>query len=696
MRVQNEGTGKSSWWVMNPDASRTVKTPRRPRALTLDTKSYERQRRRATGCVGELPSSTYGGSLQRPAASTTGVLPPRHSPASGGGRHGEDHPHRLQQQQQPFGAAADPMLNDSVFSSVDVYRGRASSFGGAASGCVGRLSPIETIHESDMMMMSMMEGGAGDVCRFSIVDSPVPSSSSSAAAHLYVPDGQETLSETLADIFAGDLSMSDIGGLGSSTSASSMCRQQPQQQQVISSAVDGSCSSFNGGLAMSSYDSTPAFAGATAATTSTSTVAGSAAHDSDYFRSAVSRCSSYGGGHSSSHQTSQSVSAMIAGVDVDMKPPVTGVYGSTMTSPGYQNGNGCRLMSATAGGGQVTTTAAAAAVNGHCGMKYGGGMSTDVQMIDVKPSTTTLMSCMFSGVGSPSNAVTTALHHHPPPPPTCGMAYMAMQQQTDMAMNGGHLSSSTTTGACNGSDFIWHQPAPANVVPTTTAQRWSQQQQQQQQPQQQQFQQLTCSPQAALNRGLDISRLSNRGLGGRLNRAAIARILAERPHLMEKMQQLIQMKRQQLFAQLQQQQQTPQQQQHQHHQQMAAQASTDNGYRLQQLLSTTAFGGSGFQNATAATQATNSNSCSYTSMFDSSSVKTETCPSFSSFFPSDLDLNAVEFSAPDMDCDIDQVIEHELALDGKLDFMFDSLVGTAPAAAAAAAAASCGAVIGGN
>ena len=29
MRVQNEGTGKSSWWMVNPDSSKTGKSSRR-------------------------------------------------------------------------------------------------------------------------------------------------------------------------------------------------------------------------------------------------------------------------------------------------------------------------------------------------------------------------------------------------------------------------------------------------------------------------------------------------------------------------------------------------------------------------------------------------------------------------------------------------------------------------------------------
>ena len=38
MRVQNEGAGKSSWWVINPDA-KPGKAPRRPRGGSMDNKS---------------------------------------------------------------------------------------------------------------------------------------------------------------------------------------------------------------------------------------------------------------------------------------------------------------------------------------------------------------------------------------------------------------------------------------------------------------------------------------------------------------------------------------------------------------------------------------------------------------------------------------------------------------------------------
>lgn len=47
MRVPNEGTGKSSWWVINHEASsKLLKVPPRRRASTLDTKLYEKRRAR--------------------------------------------------------------------------------------------------------------------------------------------------------------------------------------------------------------------------------------------------------------------------------------------------------------------------------------------------------------------------------------------------------------------------------------------------------------------------------------------------------------------------------------------------------------------------------------------------------------------------------------------------------------------------
>lgn len=44
MRVQNEGTGKSSWWMLNPDA-KPGKSVRR-RAASMETSKYEKRRGR--------------------------------------------------------------------------------------------------------------------------------------------------------------------------------------------------------------------------------------------------------------------------------------------------------------------------------------------------------------------------------------------------------------------------------------------------------------------------------------------------------------------------------------------------------------------------------------------------------------------------------------------------------------------------
>lgn len=46
MRIQNEGAGKSSWWVINPDA-KPGKAPRRRGSSMDNTKSIKESRKRA-------------------------------------------------------------------------------------------------------------------------------------------------------------------------------------------------------------------------------------------------------------------------------------------------------------------------------------------------------------------------------------------------------------------------------------------------------------------------------------------------------------------------------------------------------------------------------------------------------------------------------------------------------------------------
>ncbi len=52
MRVQNEGTGKSSWWMLNPDA-KPGKSVRR-RAASMETSKFEKRRGRVKKRVEQL------------------------------------------------------------------------------------------------------------------------------------------------------------------------------------------------------------------------------------------------------------------------------------------------------------------------------------------------------------------------------------------------------------------------------------------------------------------------------------------------------------------------------------------------------------------------------------------------------------------------------------------------------------------
>lgn len=54
MRVQNEGTGKSSWWMLNPDAKPGKSTRRR--ATSMETSKFEKRRGRVKKKVDALRS----------------------------------------------------------------------------------------------------------------------------------------------------------------------------------------------------------------------------------------------------------------------------------------------------------------------------------------------------------------------------------------------------------------------------------------------------------------------------------------------------------------------------------------------------------------------------------------------------------------------------------------------------------------
>ena len=164
MRIQNEGTGKSSWWVINPDA-KPGKTPRR-RATSMDTKAYEKKRgrvkkkveqmRAALEGLGSNPASEYGDS--------TGEL---------------------------------SHLAESSFSlSPQDFRARTSS----NASSIGRLSPIHAGLEPELQDVAAAAAAA-------------PMSPWSQAPPGAGYQNQDTLSESLAEMFVGDaLSPNNVAG----------------------------------------------------------------------------------------------------------------------------------------------------------------------------------------------------------------------------------------------------------------------------------------------------------------------------------------------------------------------------------------------------------------------------------------------------------------------------------------------------
>ena len=72
MRVHNESSGKSSWWVINPDASKSGKSPRR-RAASIDTKNFERKRGRVKKRLQGTTSTDFGSTVSSRNMSTSSI-----------------------------------------------------------------------------------------------------------------------------------------------------------------------------------------------------------------------------------------------------------------------------------------------------------------------------------------------------------------------------------------------------------------------------------------------------------------------------------------------------------------------------------------------------------------------------------------------------------------------------------------------
>jgi len=492
MRVQNEGAGKSSWWMVNPDAvARAAKTPRRPRAFTMDTRSYERQRR-------------GGGRTQRQSRDllARAPAPTQRSPASAVSMVGDSPPAAAaaEEPKDPFGLE---------------YRTRASSFG-------GRLSPIDARPEPPDSA-DYLAAGARSHYEVRPPGDRFPYGGA---------DGQETLSETLADILAGDLNMSDVA--------------------VGSPAANP--------LAHPGYDPTAA----------------------PYCQPVSFYCEPSGAdvrgryepGNAASHGSSSDVSCSAAygcygpaggGLGVGSASPKGTGVGRTRVLSGVDHGGGGGVTGSMPNLSQLLTAPPPPQYRGPC-------VSSSPMNDDARPK-----SCMFESFQPPAAAAATMTK----------------------SRSGGHGEV-----ACYGGGLVGRPGGEDGAA------------------------------------------------GRRLDQTAVARILAERPHLLGKMQKLVQLRRQQLAAEL---------NQHQYHHQQHELAAN-------QPASVDSCGMDFHPHTSTIPQST-------TTPSDPPAVSEAAFvdPSANSFFPSDLDLSSVDFGGAAMDCDIDQVIRHELALDGKLDFMFDSL-----------------------
>ncbi|GAB6032533.1 hypothetical protein CHUAL_011426 [Chamberlinius hualienensis] len=134
MRVQNEGTGKSSWWMINPDA-KPGKAARR-RATSMETQKYEKRRGRIKKKVEALRNGIL--SQQQQLLHQSADATP--SPCSSS----------LSESLDMFSDSPPEMIGsgngNGGFQLSPDFRPRASS---NASSC-GRLSPIPALPDTDL------------------------------------------------------------------------------------------------------------------------------------------------------------------------------------------------------------------------------------------------------------------------------------------------------------------------------------------------------------------------------------------------------------------------------------------------------------------------------------------------------------------------------------------------------------------
>ncbi|XP_023814834.1 forkhead box protein O6 [Oryzias latipes] len=133
LRVHNESTGKSSWWMLNPEGGKTGKAPRR-RAASMDNSSkLLKSRMRAKQTKKQAGAASSGGALQGDGST---------------GSAGADSPNSSQQYSKWGVNSSSPSSRGSLDDGDmwNTFRPRTSS---NASTLSGRLSPIAPGQEDD-------------------------------------------------------------------------------------------------------------------------------------------------------------------------------------------------------------------------------------------------------------------------------------------------------------------------------------------------------------------------------------------------------------------------------------------------------------------------------------------------------------------------------------------------------------------
>ncbi|CAL8288697.1 unnamed protein product [Gadus morhua 'NCC'] len=171
VKVQNEGTGKSSWWMVNPEGGKGGKAPRR-RAVSMDNSKYIKGARgRATKKKASLMAAQDGSSESSSSLSKWTGSPTSRS-------------------------------SDELDAWTD-FRSRTNS---NASTLSGRLSPILANPELDEAQDDG-GGGGGDSAPLSPMLYSSPSSMSSSTGPMALPDlaGTMNLNDGLSDNLMDDL-----------------------------------------------------------------------------------------------------------------------------------------------------------------------------------------------------------------------------------------------------------------------------------------------------------------------------------------------------------------------------------------------------------------------------------------------------------------------------------------------------------